>query len=65
MKPLNRALSFMNLEETVDDDEPEESTGPACKKPRLADSVAKGLDGTSRVVPPTDCNSLFLTSVPV
>lgn len=49
----------MNLEETVDDDEPEESTGPACKKPRLADSVAKGLDGTRRVVPPQTATRFF------
>ena len=55
-KPLNRALSFMGLEKVVPADE-EWSVTPACKRPRLADSVLPALDGPMRVVPPTTVHS--------
>lgn len=48
-KPLNRALSFMNLD-NIPDDEAIIPTPPV-KKPRMADSIKTALETPMRVVP--------------
>ena len=51
-KPLNRALSVMNLKQTLDDDQ-KAFTMPASKRPKLTSAVELVLgEGPKRVVPP-------------
>jgi len=64
-KPLNRALSFMHMDEVLDEDEEDdgEGNGPACKKPRLADEIGSELDTALRVVPQQTATSNQLVLV--
>ena len=48
---INRALSYMNLEETLEEDEAQEANPPPSKKPRLADSIGDLLKDQERIVP--------------
>ena len=49
-KPLNRALSFMDMDQVFHDEDLVTPT-PACKKPRLADQIQAGLNTPTRPVP--------------
>lgn len=52
MKPLNRALSYMNMPDIIDDDEDSDAgDAPASKKPRLADQIGLKLECPMQVVP--------------
>ncbi len=52
-KPLNRALSFMGLESTLedDDDDGKNLKTPVIDKPHLADKIGLQMQEPSRVVP--------------
>eukprot|EP00435_Cladocopium_sp_Y103_P030242 s1037_g7.t1 len=43
-RPMNRAMSMMDLGETIDLDEDKGSRAPPCKRPRRTDEVLRDLD---------------------
>ena len=52
-RPLSKAMSMMDLGETVDFDEGNGNRAPPCKRPRRTDEVLRGLDSPDVVGPQT------------